>query len=71
MMKSATQHKLNSSTNAWYIIITFSIIMLVVCFFHAMIRRKKQPALFEALDSKTTGIDFANKLTPTAAVQYV
>ena len=63
-MKSATQHKINSSTEACYIFI-FSII-LCLTFFSCKVKEEEQAALFEALDAKSTGIDFANKLTPTA-----
>jgi enediyne biosynthesis protein E4 len=63
-MKSATQHKLNRSARAWYQIV----ILIIVTFFLFSCNNKKTatPALFEALDSKSTGLDFVNKLTPTA-----
>src|SRR5678816_363262 len=65
MMKSATQHKLNSSTKVWYIIF-FSCIMLCLTFFYFFYKKEEQAALFEGLDASSTGIDFVNKLTPTA-----
>src|SRR5678816_2457387 len=65
MMKSATQHKLNSSTKVWYIIF-FSCIMLCLTFFNCNDKKEEQAALFEGLDASSTGIDFVNKLTPTA-----
>lgn len=63
-MKSATKHKLNSSTSAWYMIF---ILISLLCCVHLSCNEKESevPALFEALDSKATGIDFANTLTPT------
>ena len=64
-MKSTSQHKLNSSTKVWYIF-TLSTIMLCVTHFSCNDKKEEQPALFEALDARSTGIDFANKLTPTA-----
>ena len=62
-MKSATQHKCNSSSKAWVIIF----IIPIVIFFSCADKKEEAspPALFEALESKTTGIEFANKLTPT------
>jgi len=39
---------------------------LCLTFFSCNDKKEEQPALFEALDSGSTGIDFANKLTPTA-----
>ena len=76
----ASQHKLNSpdavkagrdadhrrrhSTKAGYQI---SILIIVTSFLFSCNNKKTvTPALFEALDSKSTGIDFVNKLTPTA-----
>ena len=64
MMKSATQHKLNSSTKVWYIFILSTIILCHILF-SCSDKKGKQPPLFEALDAKSTGIDFTNKLTPT------
>jgi len=64
MMKSATQHKLNSSTKVWNISI-LSTIILCLTLFSCNDKREEQSALFEALDARSTGIDFANKLTPT------
>jgi len=64
-LNGASQHKLNSSTKAWYIIITITI-LLPLSFFSCNEKENDGPSLFEALDSKTTGIDFVNKLTPTA-----
>lgn len=63
-MKSATQHHLNSSTKVGYIII-LPIIMLVSFLFSCNEKKEEVQAMFEVLDSKTTGIDFTNKLTPT------
>jgi hypothetical protein len=40
--------------------------MLCLTFFSCNDKKEEQPALFEALDARSTGIDFANKLTPTA-----
>ena len=40
--------------------------MLCVTFFSCNDKKEEQPALFEALEARSTGIDFANKLTPTA-----
>lgn len=43
------------------------IVMLPIIFFACSTKKKKTlPPVFETLDRKTTGIDFANKLTPTA-----
>ena len=64
-MKSATQHKLNSSAKAWYIFILITI-SLCLTLFSCNDKKEVQPALFEVLDSKATGIDFVNKLTPTS-----
>ena len=64
-MKSATQHKHHSSAKVWYIFI-FSAAVLCVSFFSCNDKKEDQPALFEALDAGSTGVDFANKLTPTA-----
>ena len=64
-MKSATQHKHHSSTKARYLFI-FLTVMLCVTFFSCNDKKEEQPALFEALEARSTGIDFANKLTPTA-----
>jgi hypothetical protein len=64
-MKSATQHKLNSSTAAGYIIKILTTFLLLLIFFSCRQKKDEQPALFEVLDSKTTGIDFANELTAT------
>src|SRR4030095_9534348 len=66
MMKNATQHKFNSSAKARYITFIISTIMLCITFFSCNDKKEERPALFEALDTKSTGIDFANKLTPTA-----
>src|SRR6187399_106277 len=63
-MKSATQHHLNNSTKVGYIII-LPIIMLVSLFFSCNEKKEEVQAMFEALDGKTTGIDFTNKLTAT------
>src|SRR4026208_587402 len=63
-MKSATQHKLNSSTKGWYIFI-FITISWCLTLFSCNDKKQNQAAMFEVLDSKATGIDFANKLTPT------
>src|SRR5258705_7696502 len=64
-MKSATQHKLNSSVNAWQTIYILTTIMLCLVLFSCNNKKEEQPALLEALDAKSTGIDFENKLTPT------
>jgi hypothetical protein len=64
MMKCATQHKLNSSTGVWYIKIIITI-LLPLSFFSCNQKENEIPALFDVLDSKATGIDFENKLTPT------
>ncbi len=63
-MKSATQHKLNSSTKVGYLII-LPIIMLVSLFFSCNDKKEEVQPIFEALDSKSTGIGFTNKLTAT------
>ena len=63
-MKSATQHYLNNSTKVGYIII-LPIIMLVSLLFSCNEKKEEVQAMFEVLDSKTTGIDFTNKLTAT------
>src|SRR6187551_2843061 len=65
-MKSATQHHLNNSTKVGYIII-LPIIMLVSLLFSCNEKKEEAQAMFEVLDSKTTGIDFTNKLTATPA----
>jgi len=62
-MKSASQHKLNRSTKARYPI--FILITVASFLFACNDKKEEQPVLFEALDSRTTGIDFANRLTPT------
>jgi len=54
---------LNSITKAWYII--FIPIFFSIAFFSCSSKKEEQPALFDVLDSKLTGIDFANRLTPT------
>ena len=64
-LNGASRHKLNSSTRVWCIIF-FSTIILCLTFFSCNDTKEEQPALFEALDTRSTGIDFANKLTPTA-----
>jgi hypothetical protein len=64
-MKSATQHKFNGSTKAWYIII-FITIMLSPGLISCNDKKPDQQSMFEALGSQVTGIDFVNKLTPTA-----
>src|SRR6188508_323555 len=63
-MNSATQHHLNNSTKVGYIII-LPIIMLVSLLFSCNEKKEEAQAMFEVLDSKTTGIDFTNKLTAT------
>src|SRR6187551_2406979 len=63
-MKSATQHHLNNSTKVGYIII-LPIIILVSLLFSCNEKKEKVQAMFEVLYSKTTGIDFTNKLTAT------
>src|SRR5688572_32896044 len=64
-MKSATQHKLNSSAKVWLKVVFITIISAITLL-SCDDKKPEQPALFEALDSKATGIDFANKLTPTS-----
>jgi len=63
-LNGASQHHLNSSTKVGYIII-FPIFMLVSLLFSCSEKKEEVQAMFETLDSKTTGIDFTNKLTPT------
>lgn len=62
-MKSATQHKFNSNCKAW---LAKFIVPITMILFSCSDEKNEVPALFEALESKSTGIDFANKLTPTA-----
>ena len=65
-MKSATQHKVNSSAKVWFKIIFIAIIWCV-SLFSCNEKKAEVQAMFEVLDNKSTGIDFANKLTPTPA----
>ena len=60
-----SQHKPGCSTSVKYIKILFPIIGLMVFLFACNDREKEPPAMFEALSSGSTGIDFINKLTPT------
>ncbi|HEX6848921.1 MAG TPA: VCBS repeat-containing protein, partial [Chitinophagaceae bacterium] len=64
-MNGASQHMFNSSISAWLIKL---IIPVVTISFSCSDNKEKEevpPALFEALESRATGIDFANRLTPT------
>jgi hypothetical protein len=62
-MKSATQHMINRITKAWYqIFILTALVTILSC----NDKKISGPALFEVLDKRSTGIDFVNKLTPTA-----
>ena len=64
-MKSATQHKPNRNTNGGYIL-PVAIISLCITFFSCNNKEEENTAaLFAVLDSKLTGIEFANTLTPT------
>ena len=62
-LNGASQHQLNNSTKVGYIII-LPIIMLV-SLLSCNEKKEEVQAMFEVLDSKTTGIDFTNKLTAT------
>src|SRR6186997_701131 len=61
----ASQHKPCSRTSIKYIKILFPFIWLLVFLVACNDRKKEPPAMFEALSSGSTGIDFVNKLTPT------
>ena len=65
-MKSATQHKFNSSNRVRRIRKLFLLIGFIICLGACNEKKEKFPELFEVLESKQTGIDFANKLTATA-----
>ncbi len=69
-MNGASQHKLNRPQDAAHSTKAGSplSVLVILTFFLLSCNDKKiiTPALFETLDSKSTGIDFANKLTPTA-----
>jgi hypothetical protein len=62
--RCVSQHKFNTSIKAWYQI--FILPAVTLCFILCTNKKIETPALFEALDRKFTGIDFVNKLTPTA-----
>jgi hypothetical protein len=65
-MKSATQHNMfTSNTRAWYLLFILSSILLCLTLYSCNDEKQEQPALFEALNTRSTGIDFTNKLTPT------
>lgn len=72
MMKSTTQHKFNGPQDAVHItrarykykILPFLGLMLFL--FSCKNNREDAPALFQVMESKQTGLDFVNKLTPTA-----
>jgi hypothetical protein len=75
-----TQQKIYSSSRTGYPPLLFSIknlrragikkilplTWLIVTLFACSEKKEEKPAMFEVLDSKQTGLDFANKLTPTA-----
>lgn len=65
-LKGASQHKLNSRAHVWYIVLIVMNIMPFITLLSCNDKKNEPPAIFEALDSKATGIDFVNKLTPTA-----
>jgi hypothetical protein len=65
-MKGAPQQKPDSSTSVKYKKIIYPLTWLVIIFLFACNDTKKeQPVMFEVLGSRSTGIDFVNKLTPT------
>ena len=77
-MKRATQHKLNSRACARYLVTFFqkrpdrtgimliATILLSIIFFSCTTKKdQEERAMFEAIDSKSTGISFTNKLTAT------
>lgn len=66
MMKSAAQLKFSSDTKVWSMSKFIPVIIFALFLFSCSNKKDDTPALFDALDSKTTGIDFVNKLTPTA-----
>ena len=65
-MKSATQHKFNSSSTARQIKKIFLVAGFSLCLYACNDKKEKGTVLFEVLESKLTGIEFANKLTATA-----
>ena len=70
-MRSAIQQQLTSykrvcGSGYTACCIIFIVIIIPSCIFFSCNEKEKDvPALFEALDSKVTGIDFTNTLTPT------
>jgi hypothetical protein len=64
-MNGASQHNINCSTAAGSIQKNFLYIWLAVFITACSGNKEKNPVLFEALESKQTGLDFTNRLTPT------
>ena len=62
-MKSATPLKFNSSITAGNIKKTVYVAGLLLFLFSCTQKKESKPYLFEALESKRTGLDFVNKLT--------
>lgn len=66
-MNSATRYKKSRHIQTVCKTVLIAVFLLPVFFLSCKEENAdKQPALFEALDSKATGIDFVNKLIPTA-----
>ena len=61
----ASQHKSDSNTYVKCIKIFFLFAGLLVFLFACNDRKNESPPIFEALSSRSTGINFTNKLTPT------
>jgi hypothetical protein len=64
-MNVASQHNINSSSAVASIQKNFLYIWLAVFITACSGNKEKNPVLFEALESKQTGLDFVNRLTPT------
>ena len=64
-LNGASQHHLNNSTKVGYIINTSNNHVGPSLLFSCNGKKQEVQAMFEALDGKTTGINFTNKLTPT------
>ncbi len=65
-MNGALQHKLNSSTRVWHRFFIPATFIWLFFIFSCNSKKEEQPAMFEVMESKQTGIDFSNKLTATA-----
>ena len=65
MRSSVPLKKLLSKANGKLLLHNFFLFLTSLIFFSCSQKKKLQSPLFKTLDSKTTGIDFSNKLTPT------